>query len=248
MSLRCSPLAVVVCAAITHWAVNRGAVQEPHALSESRFYTGPTFSPDGNLLAVVLRVEAGSDPALPEPEPGQRNVSKVELWDVATKKIVRTLGGQSTGGGPGVGLGLRPLTFSPDGKTLALAESHGRVRLWDTPTWQEGTLAVPGSVGARRPPGPLPIPSLAGAPTRRTAVSWPSVTHVRSPLRIASCASGTWRARGAGGARRRGLSVLCELPSRKPAGGRGLQRGPLPEEAQRAAGLEHGKLCASGSS
>jgi WD40 repeat protein len=137
---------VVACLAIFALAASRGDAQQPHVLSESRFYGNPAFSPDGKLLATLLPVEASSNPALPAPESGEKKVSRIDLWNVATMKSVRTLGGQVAREGHN----SRQLAFSPDGTLLALAEMYGRVRLWDTATWQESTLAAPRSVPARK--------------------------------------------------------------------------------------------------
>lgn len=70
------------------------------------------FSPDGKLLAVTS------------------SLGFAKVWDVATWKLVATIGGFLNG--------VKPSSFSPDGKRLALA-SNGKeaVRLCDTDSWQD---------------------------------------------------------------------------------------------------------------
>lgn len=73
--------------------------------------TRVAFSPDGKLLA-----SAGLD-------------RKVQVWDVETRKNLRTLEHPSA---------VTGLAFSPDGKRLATGQEDGpgTVRLWNTDTWR----------------------------------------------------------------------------------------------------------------
>jgi WD40 repeat protein len=83
------------------------------------------FSPDGKLLAAGNRYHT------------------VRVWDVATKKEIKTLTGHMSD--------VWSIAFSPDGKTLAAADTDwkkaSKVKLWDTTTWKErGAIDVPGEI------------------------------------------------------------------------------------------------------
>lgn len=83
------------------------------------------FSPDGKLLAAGNRYHT------------------VRVWDVATRKEVKTLAGHMSD--------VWSIAFSPDGKTLAAADTDwkkpSKVKLWDTTTWKErGSIDVPGEI------------------------------------------------------------------------------------------------------
>lgn len=82
-----------------------------HLDAGSEYTNSVAFSPDGKLLV------NGGD-------------KSVKVWDVKTHKCVADLPGIEENGRHG-------LTFSPDGKTLAVAEIGGVVRLWDVATWKE---------------------------------------------------------------------------------------------------------------
>jgi WD40 repeat protein/beta-lactamase regulating signal transducer with metallopeptidase domain len=81
------------------------------ALSEMRDVWNVAFSPNGKYLAVA----------------GGGNKS-VQIWDVARKEAVHTAT---------VAPYARGLTWSPDGKIIALGLGDGQVRLLDGTTWQE---------------------------------------------------------------------------------------------------------------
>ncbi len=70
------------------------------------------FSPDGKLLAVTS------------------SLGFAKVWDVATWKLVATIGGFLNG--------VKPSSFSRDGKRLAIASNDKEaVRLCDTDSWQD---------------------------------------------------------------------------------------------------------------
>src|SRR6185437_5788107 len=69
-----------------------------------------------------------------------KKLYNVRLWDVDAGKQLHKLGGHEGGG--------RSLTFSPDGRTLAVTGPFQRVRLWDTRTGKElARLGPPGESG-----------------------------------------------------------------------------------------------------
>jgi WD40 repeat protein len=83
------------------------------------------FSPDGKLLAAGNRYHT------------------VRIWDVATRKEIKTLGGHMGD--------VWSIAFSPDGKTLATVDTDwkkpSKIRLYDTATWKvRGTLDMPGEI------------------------------------------------------------------------------------------------------
>ncbi len=78
------------------------------------------FSPDGKTLAVASR--EGS----------------VQLWDVATGKLLETLKGHSSA--------VLSVAFSPDGRTLASGGTDQTVRLWNVETRRELMQLDPGGV------------------------------------------------------------------------------------------------------
>ena len=79
------------------------------------------FSPDGKSLVVGLDA-FGVQPA---------GKNDAELYDVATRNLVRRLKGDS---------GISAVTFSPTERLLATSSSDGTVRLWDVATGRSKTL------------------------------------------------------------------------------------------------------------
>jgi hypothetical protein len=76
--------------------------------------SGPVaFSPDSRRLA-----------AAPDPEQPSEGRVHIWLWDVATRRIVRTIQRAHNAQ-------IHALAFSPDGKTLATASADGTARLWN---------------------------------------------------------------------------------------------------------------------
>lgn len=95
------------------------------------------FAPDGKRVAVPVTAGGRGVPAgLVIDETG----SSVKVWDLAT--------GKSTQPVKGLKATVGQVTFSPDGKTLALACSDKVVRVWNVETGKElAALPCPDSVG-----------------------------------------------------------------------------------------------------
>jgi WD40 repeat protein len=127
---------------VRFWDVATGK-ERPLRVEDADDDRGPTLSPDGKLLATVLRQEKGvtvrlvdaetgdglrdAAPPLPVPEqatfsPDGRTVAAwgrdggLALWDTATGKQLPTpAGGEAN---------VRQVLFSPDGKTVAVVEER----------------------------------------------------------------------------------------------------------------------------
>ena len=98
------------------------------------------FSPDGKLLAGRVHAMAGPRPSW-----------AIVLWDVASRREVRTFGGPAGR--------IAALAFSPDGKLIATSGADRVARFWDVASGRE----TAGSTG----------PDRAGRwPFRRTAGPW----------------------------------------------------------------------------
>ena len=80
---------------------------------------GVAFSPEGKTLALASR-------------------GNVQLWDVASGKLLETLKGHSSA--------VLALVFSPDGRTLASGGSDQTVRLWNVQTRRQLMQLDPGSM------------------------------------------------------------------------------------------------------
>lgn len=103
------------------------------------------FSPDGKMLGTTNNVN-----------------SDIYLWDVATRHVVATF---SDGA-----VGLSDPAFSPDGKTLAAADSDNKIYLWDVVTHRLittiQTLPVKAAIGGGTDTGQ--ITGIAFSPDGRT--------------------------------------------------------------------------------
>ena len=122
------------------------------------------LSPDGKMLAVeglngdialwdvtkghlVADLDGNAGTSLAFAQDGQVGqvlaatgaAQKTNLWNVKTGRVIATRTTPDS---------VEGLAFSPDGRTLALAESHGKVILLAAPTWRPiGTLAAHGAGG-----------------------------------------------------------------------------------------------------
>jgi RNA polymerase sigma factor (sigma-70 family) len=86
---------------------------------------GLVFSPDGRTLASAenkgtVRVNIGAG-AL-----GRGDDASIHVWNVATGKLIRKLDGPTAG--------IATLAFSPDGRTLAVANRDNTLTLWEVAT------------------------------------------------------------------------------------------------------------------
>ena len=106
------------------WDVPGQKTRHSFGDGEKAYVLGLAFSPDGRTLAVATFAQGGG------------NVRTVRLRDVGNGKIVKSLsevpqGDTRTGNG-----WISALTFSPDGRSLALAAGD-RLFLWDIATGKE---------------------------------------------------------------------------------------------------------------
>jgi WD40 repeat protein len=97
------------------------------------------FSPDGQLLATA-------------------GVTRVIFWDANSGEKLFTLAGESTGATIGYNIGVGKISFSPDGRRLAVANMDGVSKVWDLATQAE-VLALP--------PVGLPAKAIAYSPDGR---------------------------------------------------------------------------------
>lgn len=93
------------------WDVQTGKLTR--RIDHGQRVTSVAFSPDG------LQIASGHWPDSPEIQPVSVNV-----WDVDTGELLRTLPGHSES--------VFGLAYSPDGRTLASGGANGIVKLWDT--------------------------------------------------------------------------------------------------------------------
>ena len=93
-----------------------------------RFSDGVSFSPDGEIIAIATYGATEGD------------MSRLHLWNTSIGQILKTIESLS---------GIHPVSFSPDGKTVAASYSdYSDVDLWDVATGQHlntlsGHLSMP---------------------------------------------------------------------------------------------------------
>jgi WD40 repeat protein/transcriptional regulator with XRE-family HTH domain len=97
------------------------------------------FSPDGQMLATA-------------------GVTRVIFWDANSGEKLFILAGESTGATIGYNIGVGKISFSPDGRRLAVANMDGVSKVWDLSTQAE-VLALP--------PVGLPAKAIAYSPDGR---------------------------------------------------------------------------------
>ena len=98
------------------------------------------FSPDGKTLALA----------------SYRGT--VQLWDVATGKLLETLRGHSSA--------VSAVAFSPDGRTLASGSNDQTVRLWNVETRRKLLQLDPASIELGQ------VRTLAFSPDGKQLVGW----------------------------------------------------------------------------
>lgn len=106
-----------------------------HRYTESVWVGALAFSPDGKYLAIGF----GS----PSFYTGDKLLIPVKVYDVATRKLIRTLNGHTNY--------CVSLAFSKDGTKLASGNRDGTSIIWSTATWQPlHTLADPDKDSGQR--------------------------------------------------------------------------------------------------
>lgn len=94
------------------WDANSGQLITTLHSENSEFSSGVAFSPDGRWLATAW-------------------TTQVIFWDAASGQKLFTLAGESVGSSIGYNLGVGQISFSPDGKRLAVANMDGVSKVWD---------------------------------------------------------------------------------------------------------------------
>jgi RNA polymerase sigma factor (sigma-70 family) len=107
---------------IRFWDTSNGAKRRELSLLPQPNATD--LSPDGKMLAVATR------PAVYKGKESAPELSRIRLVDLGTGKELRQL--IAAGEPPfGAALGIRSVTFSPDGKKLAARGGDGYLRVWE---------------------------------------------------------------------------------------------------------------------
>jgi WD40 repeat protein len=104
------------------WDVGSGQLLYSLENDSGETSSSVAFSPDGKILATAW-------------------MTQVILWDTESAEKIYTFSGQSVGTDIGYNLGVGQISFSPDGKYLALANLDGESRIWDLALHAE-TLSI----------------------------------------------------------------------------------------------------------
>jgi WD40 repeat protein/transcriptional regulator with XRE-family HTH domain len=108
------------------WDANSGELMCTFNGGADEFGSSVAFSPDGSTLAAALE-------------------TRVILWDIQRREIKSTLLGQSIGTTIGYNLGVGQISFSPDGRRLAVANMDGVPKVWELAT-QNVVLSIAGEM------------------------------------------------------------------------------------------------------
>jgi WD40 repeat protein len=106
------------------WDISGSAPYETLTGTSGQGIFGIAYSPADTLLAANALIDPGY------------SKGSVLLWDMSTGKLVTTMTNP-----PDLAVGA-PVVFSPDGSTLAAADSNGNIYLWSTRT-DRLTLTIP---------------------------------------------------------------------------------------------------------
>jgi WD40 repeat protein len=104
---------------------------------------------------------------------GQPTQAGIYLWDLATRSLIGTLNDPDTGG-------VNALSFSPDGRILAVADGNGHIYLWNVPA-----QTIASAVKDNSPLGSYDVaPGPAGSPLATddglSTCLWNPVTGVQT--------------------------------------------------------------------
>ena len=116
--------------------------------------TAAAFSPDGRLLAVGRTNGSAGD---------------VQLWDVATRRLLHTFSSDNHAATAAV-------AFSPDGRTVAAGSGSGGLNIYDIPTaTRRAALAREADLGERG----IPVAAVAFSPDGRSLATGSTDGHTR---------------------------------------------------------------------
>jgi WD40 repeat protein len=143
------------------WDVSTGklaaTLSDPSGFGPLVGISAVAFAPFGSTLATG--VSAGPD------------TGDIYLWDAATRTITATLSDPASDG-------IHTLAFSPDGRTLAVADDNGSTYLWDAITRKlAATLPGVGSALAFSPDGASLAISHSTGSHAGTISLWQVATH-----------------------------------------------------------------------
>lgn len=109
---------------VHRWDVDSGKLLPALERQPATMTWSMTFSPDGGLLAELMLVDLGE-----ETRDLKKGVAKIRLWNPATGKKIRDVGGFDRH--------LHGPFFSGDSKRFATVEGNATVRVWNAATGKE---------------------------------------------------------------------------------------------------------------